>query len=40
MEKILTFADLEIRSNKKMTRREEFLFKMESIVPEISILPI
>ncbi|MDR0516606.1 MAG: IS5 family transposase [Fibromonadaceae bacterium] len=33
MEKILTFADLEIRSNKKMTRREEFLGKMESIVP-------
>jgi transposase, IS5 family len=33
MEKILTFSDLETQNKKKRTRREEFLSKMESIVP-------
>jgi len=33
MEKILTFGDLETQTKKKRTRREEFLSKMESIVP-------
>jgi len=33
MEKILTFSDLETQNKKKRTRREEFLGKMESIVP-------
>jgi len=33
MEKILTFSDLEAQNKKKRTRREEFLGKMESIVP-------
>jgi hypothetical protein len=33
MEKILTFAGLESQSKKKRTRREEFLCKMESMVP-------
>ena len=33
MEKTLTFSDLETQNKKKRTRREEFLGKMESIVP-------
>ena len=33
MEKTLTFSDLETQNKKKRTRREEFLSKMESIVP-------
>jgi len=33
MEKILTFSDLETQNKKKRTRRDEFLGKMESIVP-------
>jgi len=33
MEKILTFSDLETQNKKKRTRRDEFLSKMESIVP-------
>ncbi len=37
MEKILTFADLHYQSQKKTTRREEFLNKMDKIVPWESI---
>jgi len=33
MDKILTFADLESQPKKKTTRREEFLGKMEAVVP-------
>jgi len=33
MEKILTFSDLETQNKKKRTRRDEFLSKMEAIVP-------
>ncbi|GBU24059.1 transposase [Fibrobacteria bacterium R8-3-H12] len=33
MEKTLTFADLDRQPNKKITRRTEFLCKMEQIVP-------
>ena len=40
MEKILTFADLETQSKKKITRREEFLGKMESIVPWFNIVSL
>lgn len=40
MEKILTFGDLEKHGKKKRTRREEFLGKMESIVPWASMVSL